>query len=73
MRGGHHPTWFDFRDPGVQTARQADIEDTVDIWGYCEHCDRWFRCPMDRAADWTCASCGIEPIRIENRTAERAG
>lgn len=44
----------------------------MNIWAYCEDCDLWFRCRMDRAADWACRSCGMEPIRIENRTVGQA-
>lgn len=39
----------------------------MDIWGYCEHCDFWFECPTDHTAAWGCPSCGLEPLRIENR------
>lgn len=39
----------------------------MNIWGYCERCDRWFGCPTDRATEWACPSCGMEPLRIENR------
>lgn len=40
----------------------------MDIWGYCEACDRWFECPTDRDLVWACSSCGMEPLRIENRS-----
>lgn len=39
----------------------------MDIWGYCERCDRWFAGPTDSAAVWTCQVCGMEPIRVESR------
>jgi predicted RNA-binding Zn-ribbon protein involved in translation (DUF1610 family) len=40
----------------------------MNIWGYCERCDVWFQCPTDHVVDWACPSCGVEPLRIENRT-----
>lgn len=44
----------------------------MDIWGYCERCDLWFRRPIDDPTSvWTCGSCGAEPIRIENRAWSR--
>jgi len=39
----------------------------MNIWGYCERCDRWFECPTERATEWACPSCDMEPLRIENR------
>ena len=41
----------------------------MDIWGYCEGCDVWFECLTDHTAAWACPSCGMEPLRIENRSA----
>lgn len=40
----------------------------MDIWGYCEDCDIWFECPTELTAIWTCPSCGMEPLRIQNRS-----
>jgi hypothetical protein len=39
----------------------------VNIWGYCERCDRWFKCPDAGTAEWVCVSCDTEPLLIENR------
>ena len=39
----------------------------VNIWGYCELCDRWFECPMESMSAWACPSCAAQPLRIENR------
>jgi hypothetical protein len=40
---------------------------TWNMWGHCERCDRWFEQPTDRDVEWTCPSCGVRPLHIENR------
>ena len=42
---------------------------TMDLWGRCRTCRRWFSCPLtaqDRRA-WHCPVCGSEPVALENR------
>lgn len=43
---------------------------TADIWGYCDHCRRWFTCPRwfdKQAPQPVCPVCLTEPSAIKDR------
>ena len=49
---------------------------TVNTWGFCRSCDRWFHCPewFDTfAAQPLCPGCGAEPEAIVVRDEPEAG
>jgi hypothetical protein len=42
----------------------------MEIWGYCESCDRWFYCPTDSDTAPACPVCTQEPLRTEQRAVD---
>jgi hypothetical protein len=50
-----------------RSPHSGDEGGSMEIWGMCRSCDRWFYCPMGK--DRACPVCAAEPEVIENREA----